>query len=449
MATRKLLLADDSVTIQKVVNLTFADEGMDVTAVGDGDRAIEKIEQMMPDIVLADVHMPGLSGYEVCEHIKQHPRFGHIPVILLVGSFEPFDEEEAKRVGANDYLTKPFQSIRQLVSRVNALLPEQSLEEEEVVTGDLVQPVTETESDETVQSTTPAFTETWEPAPSQSFSDSVIDDELLEATPVSDSGNVAAKQPTFSSAPRETTRLSAEEISAFDINIPSASSTPMEIENNEVDSATPTSSYKDYVETTSDYVETTSDYEEEIEIEIETSPTQEVEHSVEDEPDILATPSPYSTTPLSEDTLLELGSAETVAMEVDDDDSILDLGDDLYASPVVKPSQAAYAVGNTSSANIEAMAEQTATNEIQNGEEVDMPSSIETVSTTPVIETITASSPVSVSASGGSLSPEAIEAIARRVVEMMSDKTVREIAWEVVPELADLHIKHKMQEKNL
>lgn len=446
MATRKLLLADDSVTIQKVVNLTFADEGMDVTAVGDGDRAIEKIEQMMPDIVLADVHMPGLSGYEVCEHIKQHPRFGHIPVILLVGSFEPFDEEEAKRVGANDYLTKPFQSIRQLVSRVNALLPEQSLEEEEeVVTGDLMQPVTETEYDETVQSTTPAFTETWEPAPSQSFSDSVIDDELLEATPVSDSGNIAAKQPTFSSAPRETTRLSAEEISGFDINIPSASSASEEVENDEIDSATTTeSSYQGYVETT-------YDKEEEIEIEIEASPTQEAEYSQEDESEILATPSPYSTTPLSEDTLLELGSAETVAVEVDDDDdSILDLGDDLYVSPVVKPSQATYAVGNTSSANIEAtMAEQTAANEIQNGEEVDMPSSIETVSTTPVIETITASSPVSVSASGGSLSPEAIEAIARRVVEMMSDKTVREIAWEVVPELADLHIKHKMQEKNL
>lgn len=448
MATRKLLLADDSVTIQKVVNLTFADEGMEVTAVGDGDRAIEKIEQMMPDIMLADVHMPGLSGYEVCEHIKQHPRFNHIPVILLVGSFEPFDEEEAKRVGADDYLTKPFQSIRQLVSRVNALLPEQTLEEEQIITeeeqvatGDLVQPVTETEADEIEQGTTPVFAETWEPAPSQSFSDSVIDDELLEATPVSDSGNVAAKQPTFSSAPRETTRLSAEEISALDINIPSANSTPVEIENEEVDSVTTTPSYQDYVETSSDKEE---------EIEIEKLPVSEAEHPIEVESEVLATPSPYSTTPLSEDTLLDLGVAETVVAEVDDDDSILDLGDDLYMSPVIAASQADFAVGSTSSANIEAtMAEQTAANETQNGEEVDMPSSIETVSTTPVIETITASTPVSVSAVGGSLSPEAIEAIARRVVEMMSDKAVREIAWEVVPDLADLHIKHKMQEKNL
>src|SRR5687767_3663478 len=66
--------------------------------------------------------MPGRSGYEVCEHIKRNERFRHIPVMLLVGSFEPFDEAEARRVGADDVLTKPFQSIRQLVNRVGTLL---------------------------------------------------------------------------------------------------------------------------------------------------------------------------------------------------------------------------------------------------------------------------------------------------------------------------------------
>ncbi len=120
--SKKLLLADDSVTIQKVVNLTFADEGIDVITVGDGDTAIKLVTELKPDIVIADVHMPGLNGYQVCEKIKTTEELKKIPVILLVGTFEPFDEEEAKRVGADDFLTKPFQSIRLLISKVSDLL---------------------------------------------------------------------------------------------------------------------------------------------------------------------------------------------------------------------------------------------------------------------------------------------------------------------------------------
>ncbi len=119
---KTLLLADDSPTIQKVINLTFADEGIDVIAVGDGNAAIQQLRELKPDLVMADVHMPGLNGYQICERIRQNAELSKVPVILLVGSFEPFDEEEAKRVGADDFLMKPFQSIRQLVGRVAALL---------------------------------------------------------------------------------------------------------------------------------------------------------------------------------------------------------------------------------------------------------------------------------------------------------------------------------------
>lgn len=122
MSKRTLLLADDSVTIQKVVNLTFADEGIEVVTVGDGDSAMEKISQIAPDILLLDVHMPGPSGYQICEMVRANPETMGLPVILLVGSFEPFDEKEAARVGANAFLTKPFQSIRQLVSQVTDLI---------------------------------------------------------------------------------------------------------------------------------------------------------------------------------------------------------------------------------------------------------------------------------------------------------------------------------------
>lgn len=120
--SKKLLLADDSITIQKVVNLTFADEGIEVVTAGDGDAAMKRFVESQPDLVMADVNMPGMDGYKICEMIKEDDETKDIPVILLVGSFEPFDEEEARRVGADDYLTKPFQSIRQLVNKVSALL---------------------------------------------------------------------------------------------------------------------------------------------------------------------------------------------------------------------------------------------------------------------------------------------------------------------------------------
>lgn len=122
IAGTKLLLADDSIAIQKVVDLTFTDEGMEVTTVGDGQDALEKLDQIKPDVVLADVFMPGVDGYELCRFIKESERFRGVPVMLLVGSFEPFDEAEARRAGADDVVRKPFQSIRDLVSRVGLLV---------------------------------------------------------------------------------------------------------------------------------------------------------------------------------------------------------------------------------------------------------------------------------------------------------------------------------------
>jgi CheY-like chemotaxis protein len=122
VAKRKLLLADNSATIQKVVNLTFAGEGIDVVAVGSGGAAMKKFVESAPDLVLVDVNLPEVDGYKICEMIKQDDETRHIPVVLLVGSRQLFDETEARRVGADDFLTKPFESIRQLVDKVSALL---------------------------------------------------------------------------------------------------------------------------------------------------------------------------------------------------------------------------------------------------------------------------------------------------------------------------------------
>jgi CheY-like chemotaxis protein len=115
---RRILLADDSVTIQKVIELTFMDEDYEVRAVSNGDDAVRLLPEMKPDFVIADVHMPGANGYEVCRRSKQlHP---DVPVLLLVGTFEPFDEAQARAAGADSHLKKPFDS-QELLQRVEEL----------------------------------------------------------------------------------------------------------------------------------------------------------------------------------------------------------------------------------------------------------------------------------------------------------------------------------------
>src|ERR671915_1009913 len=117
----KLLLADDSVTIQRVIELTFADEDVQVIAVGDGKLAIERVQNERPDIVLADVGMPERDGYEVAAFIKRTPGLSHIPVLLLTGAFEPVDEGRAHASGCDGVLVKPFEP-QQVIARVRELL---------------------------------------------------------------------------------------------------------------------------------------------------------------------------------------------------------------------------------------------------------------------------------------------------------------------------------------
>src|SRR6266536_796110 len=118
---KKILLADDSLTIQKVVELTFSDSGYELVCVSNGQKALDRIQQDRPDLVLADVVMPEKNGYEVCEAIKSNPATARIPVMLLSGTFEPFDRERAERIGADAIVSKPFDS-QQLLAQVEALL---------------------------------------------------------------------------------------------------------------------------------------------------------------------------------------------------------------------------------------------------------------------------------------------------------------------------------------
>ncbi len=198
----KLLLADDSVTIRKVVELTFADEGIDVSTVGDSATAMSRFVEIQPDIVLVDAGLDGTSGYQICDMIKSDEATRHIPVLLLIGSFEPFDQDEAERVGADGFLTKPFHSIRDLVARVwdllgrGAIMPEPALavvdvfgaehESLEHISTDLTAMPASAEDDDIDDLYRSSFAETIEideyDTVDDMLGDPALDDEMIEAS---------------------------------------------------------------------------------------------------------------------------------------------------------------------------------------------------------------------------------------------------------------------------
>src|ERR671926_641374 len=118
---KNLLLADDSITIQKVVGITFAGEDFKITSVDNGEDAIARARELKPDVILADVVMPRKNGYEVCEAVKSDPELQHIPVLLLAGTFEAFDEGRARAEKADGHIAKPFES-QALINKVRELL---------------------------------------------------------------------------------------------------------------------------------------------------------------------------------------------------------------------------------------------------------------------------------------------------------------------------------------
>jgi CheY-like chemotaxis protein len=118
----KILVADDNSNVQKTVALALADLGVEVIGVNNGEAAVRKLGDISPDLILADIFMPVRNGYEVCEFVKRDSRFTNIPVVLLVGAFDPLDEREAQRVNADGILKKPFVPPDPLIAMVKTLL---------------------------------------------------------------------------------------------------------------------------------------------------------------------------------------------------------------------------------------------------------------------------------------------------------------------------------------
>jgi CheY-like chemotaxis protein len=391
LAGRKLLLADDSVTIQKVIELTFADEGVRVIAFGNGDEALENLQEVAPDVVLADVFMPGKTGYQLCEHIKQNEQLKHIPVMLLVGSFEPFDEAEARRVGADDILTKPFQSIRRLIDRVGALVGGRP-PEEQVPTAELPHATEKPDGQDRLDKDELAITTAdTQPLPP----DWKVALEKNEQPAVT-SASTRDEQRMERAAPEIRTEAQFENDSLLDlsyiepVDVSAGDDFVLDLDVEEAQNGSSAAVTYEAPPQRAAFVEP----------EISPTASPEMASQYTYEPEQFEATRSYETTPET------LPSRQTS-----------DFGRESYAT-------GSYATERD--------------DEVR---EV-MPVTFETPETA-----ITDAQPTAQITSAAQLSPEMIDAIARRAVEMMSDKVVREVAWEVVPELAELLIKRQLEEK--
>jgi CheY-like chemotaxis protein len=390
LAGRTLLLADDSITIQKVVELTFSDEGVSVVCVSNGREAIERLENLKPDVVLADVVMPEPNGYEICEYLKQNEKLKHIPVMLLVGSFEPFDEAEARRVGADDTLTKPFQSIRRLLDKVGTLVG-RSPSEEQIPTAELPRAEPEPEPEALTEQQLEITTADTQPLPPDLGQ--AIEPQLPGTTKVQLPTDTKLDEAKMDRVTETKTPQAERHGSTHDVLLDLGHFEPIRAEDEFVldidldeapEPASEGSSLSSFAGRQSYPVGVR---------ELKTvdggSPDRAPLTSSWSQPDVVEPP---------------IATADQFAKTQE------------FPRPIVTPTQEPEIAG--ANAGVE-QAQQAAASTVAGGQ-----ISLE------------------------QLSPEVIDAIARRAVEQLSEKVVQEIAWEVVPQLAELLIKRQLEEKS-
>jgi twitching motility two-component system response regulator PilG len=427
---KKLLLADDSAAIQKVIDLTFSDEGMKVTTVGDGRAALNELEQFpVPDVVLADASMPEMGGFELCQIIKRDDRFSTIPVVLLISSFEPFDEAQARAAGADDVVSKPFQSIRDLVSRVGSLLGSDSPARNKSADDHSMLGLSHSQPQvNIVESASDASQETSaEPNVTVLVEAQVMDHpestEAAGATCVADMELQTADTKKLERITDEPDEVPPQEEAQFQDTVEVEPVNDSSLSAGSIEDA----QFQDTVELEP------ADYSGEV-AEPATVEVEEPQYSQSAETTEIFTPPSVKTIKSSDEGLLDLDDAfeETIS-----DDVSLDLD---FGAPL--PSEVSERAAPAPHVHAGLIAEtRTATEAVAVLPE---PSAAESNAPAIAPEAPAAHQDV---VPAGTLPDEAIEAIARRVVEQMSDRVVREIAWEVIPELSELLIKKKLDEQ--
>jgi len=430
--TQKILLADDSVTIQKVIELTFMDEDYEVTTAGDGEEALDRLEQMSPDVVIADVHMPNASGFDVAKRSKQlHPA---TPVLLLVGTFEPFDEDDFAASGAESYLKKPFDS-QELLQRVGELLDSASADNaagEDAPSGEDGPSAFEAQPTAAVQAPADAPPPPPPPAPESAASAEVAppetDDNAAATTAVSteEVGGWAAAPPQPAESPSEAPATGAELTSGSGAEDPFP------------DLATPAGPEVDAPAEDAGDDEIFSGLsvgEESAEV----LPPPDLDDGYDDEPlPALAAEEPEHEVPADADMLAEepvLESRPTAGFEsgladgpTEDDQTE---GGAAEAQPDVAEPEESEAVRADVAPGAATMAVPTAGWQTEARDDTASPDE--------------ALASAGASANGG-LSDDDVDRIARRVAEILGGDVIREVAWEVVPDLAEVVIKDRLRE---
>jgi CheY-like chemotaxis protein len=419
---RRILLADDSVTIQKVIELTFMDEDYEVRAVSNGDEAVALLAEMHPDFVIADVHMPGANGYEVCRRAKAQR--ADLPVLLLVGTFEPFDEAQARAVGADSFLKKPFDS-QELLQRVDELIaakaPAQVAPSPEPAWAapPIAQPATP------LSPPMPAATPDWmAPHPTPD----------LAATPPAASGldfMGAAAVPEFSAEPAwGSFELEPEPAAPAAFHAPAAASEPFDREPSFA--LEPDPGYADGGHPAAAEPVFALD---------EDAPTFGVRE------DVFGAPGELSLDEEPQDRYVHPEPAAPAAV-----------GFDWNVSPVEAPPEPAETL-HFDTPPVPAWQTPPVEPELRWSEheafvaveaEPGLPPHKETPEEAlpaPVAETAVHGGNGSYSgALSGSLSENDVDRIARRVVELLGDRTIRDVAWEVIPDLAEVIIRDRLRE---
>jgi two-component system alkaline phosphatase synthesis response regulator PhoP len=121
MSRGKVLVVDDEEYIQHILNFSFGAEGYEVVTAADGEEALAKARHEKPDIIVLDIMMPKMDGYEACRKLKSDPKTKDIPVILLTAKGRDIDRKLGSEAGADDYVVKPFSPGR-LIERVEGIM---------------------------------------------------------------------------------------------------------------------------------------------------------------------------------------------------------------------------------------------------------------------------------------------------------------------------------------
>ena len=418
---KKILLADDSLTIQKVVELTFSDSDYELVCVSNGQKALERVREQRPDLILADVVMPEKNGYEVCEAIKGNPATSRIPVVLLSGTFEPFDRERAERIGADAIVSKPFDS-QQLLGQVEALLDRVA----------------------------PAAAETAAPAPPTTGRIPVMSEPSRE-------------EPSHEEAPFDT-GFSAEDFTAS-IRAPARheSLDPFEEEYGKVDVDSAIEAFEKAKPPVPAGAQSTASGE--AVARGQDAAREPLAQWLREEPDRPAASPPQSDSETATTVVLqqpehsESSSEEseaTVAVKLPIPTmSTGDGGRDASAAPPeeiseeqanslfdLAPPPPPLFVGEEAPLP-QPQAESVAS---RAGTTAEVPREIEELAQTSSIPELTQMLSSVARPSGNDLTEEQIERLATRVVEKLSERILREIAWEVIPDMAEIVIKQRIKE---